>query len=319
MKRYHNLFLLPVATIATVATISSCSLKNCEHEFGIHYAIINDHLYNVCEKCGEKEYIPDSELTQFNNKFLVKDGQYWIISEATSMKQVVADVPEGGTIDIYFCGGTYIVEEGINNITVNIHGIRNQNNERITTIDGGSESIHQVLNLDLNIDCAIIKGNTTHANFYEVGLWPKSLNCTNCYLYGMNTVWRYNAKYDSCTFDTTMLEYGPTTAEYGIDTYGCPDEIWITNCRFLTQGKAIKIYGQSGNHTMNIHLENIWMFAEEPRTTKYAIEIDSTEASLTGDKYWNVYIKNCICDKGFTGLYNPNIETEQPHVKIFQS
>lgn len=131
--------------------------------------------------------------------------------------------------------------------------------------------------------------NLTYDNFIAnyIGIQhAASVAYTNCTIKGRPTLYATTCTFNSCTFDMTG------TYDYCVWTYGA-ENTTFNACTFNTKGKAVKVYVESSDKSLNVTLNKCKFTATNVSSGegKACVEVDGTR--LPEGKCFNVAINDC--------------------------
>ncbi len=303
-----------------------------------HYVFDNNKIYGWCKDCEEKFKLSDAQMAVVANKMFIKtptSDNYELTDK--SLKEVIHDAFDR-SVEIYFTSGNYDVAEtwsnDVHNVNVTIHGVVSYSNgEQLSSfrcVDSESEGhqnqfVYNWHGMILNVDHVKLLGLMQNVpggqgNWQDYGIQPTAFTATNCDVIGCHTTHALDkAKFENCTFDSTGFKNrdGSRIAEYCIYTWNGNTD--LINCKFITEGKAVKIYTdytpESLRRNKYFKIDSCTFTIKEKMEDKAAVEIDSQ--NVTGDFRYYITLRNSTYsdfggadklwnDKGTKSIFTPD-------------
>ena len=311
MQIYGNVDL--TVTNCTFTTAKDYSLKYVGNE-GSTATLSNNSVANSkwFVQLGSKAYAGDTYTVNINNNTLGKDilthaaddDDYSSVNEAINTEKITLNVSQNvnaiadglvlnaegqyvastddgiasaiteSATQIYLEEGTYIIPDDAQGKTLSFIGIGNPEDTKIATQHDGSYE-----GCDYSLDGAT-------ATFENISINTKSTTYTG---YA-----RLNATYKNCIINGTYTLYGKSTFEdctfnvsgdvYNIWTWAA-NEATFTNCKFNCDGKALLVY----NQTLDLTIDNCIFNDLGNISGKSAIE---TGVDAEGAANYNIKIIN---------------------------
>lgn len=288
--------------------------KECQHQEAFKdYTVIDNRLYGICPNCGAQILIPDSDLSDYNGKFLIieksadsSDDKY-VMHKISDMADIINTAPDHSTLDMYFINGNYELGgsrgAGQKVIKVNAHGILNDENKPNASIlcTRSSEYPYPRYHLFINFVFENLKmiGEDRYDDGFYFGLYASTITYNYCHFIGKQSFYSDQVICNDCEFDSSGMLDKPDYAIYSYSSY----DIIFKRCNFLSQGKAVKIYseGVAAGAVFQFEDCHFAISGEEAISPKAAIQVDSQYQSDTNP--YKVYITRCTQEGYKGGLY----------------